>query len=51
MRIGDIVLHKPSGEHWVVAKVCEDVGVIAQWNQRHFDEVPATFVRHDEKKP
>ena len=29
MRIGDIILHKPSGEHWVVARVCEDGDIIA----------------------
>lgn len=29
MRIGDIVSHKPSGEQWLVAKVCENGDIIA----------------------
>ena len=29
MRIGDIVIHKPSGEQWLVARVCEDGSIIA----------------------
>jgi hypothetical protein len=29
MRIGDIIHHKPSGEQWLVAKVCENGDIIA----------------------
>jgi hypothetical protein len=29
MRVGDIIRHKPSGEKWLVAKVCENGGIIA----------------------
>jgi hypothetical protein len=29
MRPGDIVLHKPSSEQWLVGKVCENGGIYA----------------------